>query len=316
MRNEEYKVNYTPVSERGLARTQEFFNSSFFKEFYEKEKREDGYNHIKPGLPEAEIDGLVKLCNERFGCPPPQGWLALLRIMNGYYRIHGYKGPVEEDYGFIHTNTYNLENGYFCDDEGKLIYLIIGWEDESYYGYNLQTGKYVRLGNVLHDEYQIFHSFADVFLNMAYNNFWDDDYEEIFHEFVERTKAEDLKLQEEQLKLGDRYYAKQDYTQAVYWYRESGERETGSAEAQYKLGLCYSEGQGVEQDVWEAAYLYWRAAEQGFVQAQVKYAYCCKNGIGTKKDEKKAAYWLKKTAGQAGTGEEETHDLLFPVSVS
>jgi hypothetical protein len=176
------------IPESGLARTKEFFNSSSFKKFYEK--RETQYNNIKPGLTEAEIDELVKLCNERFGCSPPQGWLALLRIMNGHYRIFGYKEPAEETYTFVKRNTYNLEKGYFCDDDGKLIYLMLGKEDDTYYGYNLQTGKYARLDEVFHDEYKVFHSFADVFLEMAYINFWNAEYEEIFHEYMDHTKIE------------------------------------------------------------------------------------------------------------------------------
>jgi hypothetical protein len=163
----------TPVVEHGLARTQELFASTSFQKFVEEEKRR-GYINIKPGLTEAGIDELVHLCNERFGCSPPPGWLTLLRIMNGYYRIEGYKKP--DDNNFINTNTYNLENGYFCDDNGKLKYLMIGWEDESYYGYNLQTGNYAELENVGNCDLEIFHSFADVFLNMVYN--YDVDYVE------------------------------------------------------------------------------------------------------------------------------------------
>jgi hypothetical protein len=150
--------------ERGLERTKAFFASHAFQKFLEKEKREDKYGHLKPGLTETEIDELVKLCNDRFGCSPPEGWLCLLRTTNGFFsRIHGYDAT--DDSGFIHRNTYNLENEYFCDDDGKLIYFMIGWEDESYLGYNFQTGKYADLYNVAHDEYMIFHSFSDLFIH-------------------------------------------------------------------------------------------------------------------------------------------------------
>jgi hypothetical protein len=170
--------NTTPVVERGLAKTGEFFNSLSFQKFYEKEKREDKYNHIKPGLTETETGELVKLCNERFGCSPPRGWLIFLKKMNGFFRLNEYIHPEEETSDFFERNTYDLENGEFCDDEGNLVYLMIGWEDESYYGYNLQTGKYAELSNDAHD----------VFLNMMYRNGWADEMNAFFHDFLERHK--------------------------------------------------------------------------------------------------------------------------------
>ena len=288
--------NNTPVVERGLAKTDEFFNSPAFQKYYEKEKREDMHNNIKPGLTDAEIDELVKLCNERFGCSPPQGWLILLKIMNGFFRIDEYTHPDQEKSNFFYCNNYNLENGYYCDDEGKLKYLMIGWEDESYYGYNFQTGKYAELSNMCGDEHKIFHSFADVFLNMMYYDGWADEMDAFFHDFLERYNEEDRRFCNEQIALGDRYCngdgVEQDYSLAEYHYREAAEKESG--EAQYKLGLCYANGYGVKQSVWEAAFWFSRAARQGHTQAQLSMADCYQHGTGVTKDKKKAAYWRKK----------------------
>ncbi len=44
--------------------------------------------------------------------------------------------------------------------------------------------------------------------------------------------------------------------------------EQGFAEAQYALGECYEEGEGVEQDLEEAAKWYRLAAEQGHEDAK------------------------------------------------
>ena len=44
--------------------------------------------------------------------------------------------------------------------------------------------------------------------------------------------------------------------------------EQGHAQAQYRLGICYDEGSGVEEDEDEAVKWYWKAAEQGHWDAK------------------------------------------------
>ena len=58
---------------------------------------------------------------------------------------------------------------------------------------------------------------------------------------------------------------RQDYTEAVRWYRKAAEQ--GYAEAQYNLGVMYAEGQGVRQDEAEAVKWYRKAAELGLAAA-------------------------------------------------
>ena len=41
-----------------------------------------------------------------------------------------------------------------------------------------------------------------------------------------------------------------DMTEAVKWFRKAA--ELGHVEAQYRLGLCYDKGDGIEQDAQEA----------------------------------------------------------------
>lgn len=49
-------------------------------------------------------------------------------------------------------------------------------------------------------------------------------------------------------------------------YREAAEQ--GDAEAQYNLGLCYYNGEGVQQDYTQAVHWWRKAAEQGNARAQ------------------------------------------------
>ena len=60
---------------------------------------------------------------------------------------------------------------------------------------------------------------------------------------------------------GLEYYNKSNYTEAVKWYRKAADQ--GDAIAQYQLGRCYYNGEGVQQDYAEAIKLYRKAAEQG-----------------------------------------------------
>ena len=72
--------------------------------------------------------------------------------------------------------------------------------------------------------------------------------------------------------------------------------------AQFVLGYCYDEGQGVPQDYTQAAYWYRKAAEQGDADAQYNLGYCYKYGRGVLKDMVEAGRWYKLAADQ---GEED-----------
>lgn len=63
-----------------------------------------------------------------------------------------------------------------------------------------------------------------------------------------------------QAKLGDYYFAKSDYTNAVIWYRKAAEH--GEADAQRCLAACFINGRGVVKDVEEAGRWQRRAAAQ------------------------------------------------------
>ena len=88
----------------------------------------------------------------------------------------------------------------------------------------------------------------------------------------------------------------QDPKEAVFWYRKAAEQ--GDAQAQFNLGNCYRNGDGVQKDLAQAVFWYRKAAEQGYAQAQFNLGVCYKNGYGVQKDLTQAVFWWRKAAEQ------------------
>jgi TPR repeat protein len=88
----------------------------------------------------------------------------------------------------------------------------------------------------------------------------------------------------------------QDYKEAAKWYKKAAEQ--GDADAQFNLGVCYENGQGVAQDYNEAVRWYRKAAEQGDADAQCNLGYSYKNGWGVTQDYNEAVKWYRKAAEQ------------------
>ena len=95
----------------------------------------------------------------------------------------------------------------------------------------------------------------------------------------------------------------QDGKEAVKWFRKAAEQ--GDADAQYNLGLTYYEGRGVEKDAKEGVKWFRIAAEQGDAEAQYNLGVCYINGVGVLKDPTVAKKWIKKAfeAGNEKAGE-------------
>lgn len=74
--------------------------------------------------------------------------------------------------------------------------------------------------------------------------------------------------------------------------------EQGDAEAQEKLGLCYKNGEAVEENVWEAFKWLSKAAEQGHAGGAYGVAYCYEVGDGVPQDLDEAVKWYAKSAEQ------------------
>jgi TPR repeat protein len=98
---------------------------------------------------------------------------------------------------------------------------------------------------------------------------------------------------EEQFQLGKKYIGceyiagitiEERDEKAMYWLTKAAEQ--GHAEAQYRLGLCYENGEGVSRDMEKAVYWLTKAAEQNHHDAQVNLAWAYKG-----EDQEKANYW-------------------------
>lgn len=114
---------------------------------------------------------------------------------------------------------------------------------------------------------------------------------------LEKARKGDSSAQNE---VGRAYFngegVKQDYANAVYWYRKAAEQ--GEIYAQYNLGYAYYNGQGVSQDYSQALHWYRKAGEQGNPVAQNEVGVIYYNGIGVPKDYAQAVLWFYKAAEQ------------------
>jgi hypothetical protein len=103
-----------------------------------------------------------------------------------------------------------------------------------------------------------------------------------------------------QYKLGIAYCqgdnVPQDDAQAAKWFRKAAEK--GFALAQNNLGVLYYKGEGVPQDNEQAAQWFRNAAEQGLANAQYNLGIAYDAGQGVPQDEAEALKWFRKAAEQ------------------
>ena len=95
---------------------------------------------------------------------------------------------------------------------------------------------------------------------------------------------------------------------AAGWFFRAAEQ--GYADAQFNLGLMYANGEGVPQDLAQAAELFKSAAEQGHVDAQNNLGAMYFTGEGVDRDEKKAVEWFKKAAAQGNEDAQANLDAI------
>ena len=81
---------------------------------------------------------------------------------------------------------------------------------------------------------------------------------------------------------------------ALRAYTEAAQE--GDAEARFKLGWLYEQGQWVAKDPAQAAHWYRLAADQGETVAQYNLALLLLSGSGVAKDPVQAVAWLRKSA--------------------
>ena len=82
-----------------------------------------------------------------------------------------------------------------------------------------------------------------------------------------------------------------DAADAAMWYRRAAEQ--GHCNAQYRLGLAYTDGDGVAEDYHEAAKWFLKSAEQGNAWAQYRLGECCKRGQGINQNRAEAVKWFR-----------------------
>ena len=92
------------------------------------------------------------------------------------------------------------------------------------------------------------------------------------------------------------YGVEQDASKAVEWYKKSAEQ--GYVYAQYNLGICYFSGKGLEKDYDKAFEMMEKAADQGLANAQVVVAQCYLYGLGVNQNSAKADEWIEKAVEQ------------------
>lgn len=85
-------------------------------------------------------------------------------------------------------------------------------------------------------------------------------------------------------------FAKRDYHTAIAEWRPLA--EAGDAEAQYKIGMMYRRGLGVEPDFRESAKWLLMAARHGHGLAQARIARALQNGAGIETDPVEAYKWI------------------------
>lgn len=98
--------------------------------------------------------------------------------------------------------------------------------------------------------------------------------EEVYKNFAEAANRIEKLFEQNnadaQYKLGIRYYTgdgvEKNHSEAIKWCKKAAEQ--GNAEAQYNLGVCYEKGEGVDKNFAEAAKWYRKVAEQGDANAQ------------------------------------------------
>ena len=106
-------------------------------------------------------------------------------------------------------------------------------------------------------------------------------------------KAAEQGCQDAQFRLGVMYEwgrgLEQDDEQAVFWYRKAVEGNYAITDAQFRLGLMYEHGRGLEQDDEHAVFWYRKAAEDKY---DSDWMY--ENGRGVEQDDEQAAHCYRK----------------------
>lgn len=126
-------------------------------------------------------------------------------------------------------------------------------------------------------------------------------------------QSADLGHAEAQFKLGNMYYngdgVNQNYSEAMKWFRKVADQDY--AEAQYNLGIMYFDGYGCTTDYFEAKKWFQKAANQDYAKAQLNLGIIYFNGFGVTKDYPEAAKWFRKAADQGNEKAQSNLGLMY-----
>jgi len=116
-----------------------------------------------------------------------------------------------------------------------------------------------------------------------------------------------------QYRLGRMYFqgegVPQDYTQAALWYHKAADQDY--AKAQYALGYMYYFGHGVQQSYSEAVRWYRKAADQGDASAEINLALAYYYGQGLQQDYTEAVNYYREAAGQSDPKGDDGLGLMY-----
>ena len=99
-------------------------------------------------------------------------------------------------------------------------------------------------------------------------------------------------------KIGRLYYRDEEYFEAVKYFTLGANKL--DPEAIYHLGVCYSKGQGVPQDIRKAVYYYELGASANHIKCMKNLILHYEKGVGVMINTKKADYYKKKIASLGG----------------
>jgi TPR repeat protein len=85
----------------------------------------------------------------------------------------------------------------------------------------------------------------------------------------------------------------------------------GNAEAQFRLGMLYANGEGVALDHARAAQLMLDAAKQAHPSAQTTLAWLYANGYGVEQDDERARTWYRRAAEQGDIKAQYTLGTIY-----
>ena len=98
-------------------------------------------------------------------------------------------------------------------------------------------------------------------------------------------------------------------TKAFEWYQKAADQ--GDAIAQIRIGVCYEYGEGVAKNPTKAFEWYQKAADQGYAIAQRNLGWCYEEGQGVAQSYEKACEWYQKAADQGDAIAQESLEEYY-----